>query len=834
MGAIDIQGEGKLAMLPPSTHPETGRQYEIENFQEPLKLSQEEVDYIMDALKGIMGSKTSGELADETINKIVELIIPYWRSGQRDNLEWPLLGYMRKHGIPYDTAKIILERIISLTGDEEASMRRAVLERNYFKLSPEKLEGYTGLKEILQEQDLKLLEKYVKTLAGEDIPKNTPAGKKGKATKEKEEEEKIKKVPYIDLEDDLYLAVWDGKDNYKFAHLARNGEIELLDKVEIDGITYLPREKKNILGQEIPVGYPTFDIVKVPDMSTEGLVKALKLFIWKYVDMKPDEYDLVIYYILATWFYRKTNTTAYLRFIGDTGKGKTRMLNVIGDLCFYPVKFGGGATEPAIRRTQEKFHGTLVLNEADLKGGKANEMIKYLNAGTEKKGGGFATVEERKGKNGEKERYTAYYDPFSPKILAMREPFPDAATEGRTLSIEPYQTHRKDIPVNLPLEYDEEVILLRNAIARWTLKNWKKVKFENYEFIQNLPIEPRLKQMVMPLSIILPLFGEGQDKMKNSFVQWLLKRQEEIIKHRANSLERQIFNAIVDLAEGETEEIEKEYGDYLYDPLRDGSDYTYEESEENRGKPLVITTGMIAKKTKISIYKINNILRELGFEVVKKRLKIKDKWKSPHVVILKDAQRWEEAWERYRGFGNVGEIPAILKDEHIDYENELVPEIPEITPQINIDTLKRINNDDEKLLYGVNTGITGTNPLAGDKRPSFLEFPGVGRRKLYTKARIGIDGKVKPIRISQRLYTRVWAMEDFKVALPSGVDGEYTQGDIIVVDRGVAEILMKSGKVDLDWTLPFQKMEVMDMSPEEFPEVGKITVKWENPCLSIA
>ena len=856
MGKVDVQGEGKLAMIPPSIHPETGRHYEIENFQEPLKLNSEEVELILNTLKEITGSKTPEEQAknEQLINKIVKIILPYWKKGERDLLETPFLGYLRKHGIPYNTAKIILEKIINLTGDEEASMRMNNLERNYYKIPPEKLEGYTGLKKYLQEQDLKLLEKYVKTLAGEDTPRNTPAGKKGKTTKEGgRKKEKIKKVPYIDLEDDLYLAVWDAKDNYKFAHLARNGEIELLDKVEIDGITYIPKDRKNNKGQELPVGYPSYDIVKAPDVDTNTLFEILKAFIWRYVDMREDDLEMSIFFILSTWFYRKANTTAYLRFLGDTGKGKSRMLKVIGNLCFYPIKVNGNATESAMKRIIEMFRGTLMLEESDLKGDKENEKIKLINTGYEKDNPALLTNKD----SGDVESY----DAFSPKLFAMRHPFNDAATEGRCLSIEPYETHRKDIPAVLPPKFEREVMVLRNTLARWTLKNWGKVKFENYEFIQNLPVEPRLKQMATPLSIILPLFQEEQGKIKNKFVEWLLKRQEEIIKHRRNSPEGLVFNAIVDLANGETEDLPEKYNDYLYDPLKDGSDYAYEESEENKGKPLVITTGMIAEITGLSAYRIKKILQELGFDVLREGMKIKDKWKTPHRIILKDVRRWTEAWERYRGFDNVGEIPEILKDEHVDYEKDgFMPDLSDLPDldiqghtdedEITLNTLNNILKNRKKLLYQRNSdksdmspcrenfdksgksGMRYINPLAGDKKPSFLEFPGVVRRKMQVKARIR-KGKLKPIRISHKLYTRVWAMEDFKVALPL-CDAEYKKGDIIVLPQKVARILMKKGKVDLDWTSLFQKMEVIEISPEEFPEVGKITVKWESPCLSPA
>ncbi len=749
---------------------------------------------------------------------------------------------MRKHGIPYNTAKIILEKIINLTGDEEASMRRAVLERNY-KLPPENLKGYTQLKEFLPEQDLNLLEKYVKTLAGE-VWGNTPAGKVEKNTKEKDEKkEKIKKKPYIDLEDDLYLAVWDGKDNYKFAHLSRNGEIELLDKVEIDGITYLPREKGNL-----PVGYPTYDIINTPDINTKGLFELLKSFIWRYVDMKNDDLEMSIFFILSTWFYRKSNTTAYLRFIGDTGKGKSRMLKVIGDLCFYPIKLGGNATRSAIMRVQEIFHGTLVLDESDFKGDKENELTKYINSGFERGNPIIIT---------NKNTYQVEtYDPFSPKLFAMRHPFGDSATEGRLLSIEPYETHREDIPANLPLAYEKEVILLRNLLARWTLRNWEKMKMENLELIQKLPIEPRLKQLATPLSIILPLFLEdGEDEMRNKFVNWLIRRQREIIEHRANSPEGLVFNAIVDLANGETEDLPEKFNDYLYDPPIDGGEWQYDEDEENRGKPLVITTGMITEMTGLNPKKVRKILQELGFQIVKKKLKIKGKKKTPHVVILENAQRWVEAWRRYRDFSTIGEIPAILKDERGNYDLKLGSSgstssrymHTAINEGLDLDTLRRIiKNKKSGVCYSAGTaGTSGTTPsplvfkngACEVNNTAGYEFSPEIPKVIITDGLAGAELTYNPSLAVILPYTpttkevEVMALEDVKVSLPKE-NISLKKGERRSLPQKVAEILAKSGKVEklgTDFTYLFRHMEIMEKVPEEMPrEAGQIVAIWEN------
>ncbi len=662
LGKIDILGEGKLAMLPPSVHPETSRTYIIWEDREPLKLKNEEWQHVFHVLRDITGADSKVNNTSKTegkIEKITKVIVPYWKKGQRDRLEYALFGYLRKQGVSKDMADAILKKIINMTGDEEMGMRIDVLKRTY-NLPVEELKGYVELKEILPKKELNRLEKYVKELSRkEDSGKNKAI---------------IQRVPYISLDDDIYLAVYDENENYKFAHMDSEGNIELLDKVEINGITYVPRERG-----KLPIGYPTFDIVNAPDLNTEELVDLLKKHINKYVDMSEDDLEMSIFYILHTWFYRKSNTVAYLRFIGDTEKGKTRMLTVIGDLCFYPLMLGGGATRSAIMRVQELYHGTLVLNEADFSGDKENEMIKYINSGFERKNKYIVTNRNN--------HDIEVFDPFSPKIFAMRETFGDAATERRLLSISPYQTNRTDIPPVLPSNYDEEVIELRNIIARWTMKNWNKVNAENKEFINKLPVEHGLKQLAMPLSVIIPLFRE--EKIENKFNKWIINRQKQIIEDRRTSNEGIVFNAIVDLSKGEVDDLQDKYKVYLYNPNIDEDDYEY--TEEDAGKPIVITTGMVGDVSGIKGKKLDKILQELGFKKEKRDIKIKDKWRHPHVILLKDPRRWVEDWYRYVSYENVGEIPNVLKDERIDYT--LTPDSP-VSPEKEYteEELKTLNN----------------------------------------------------------------------------------------------------------------------------------------------
>ena len=178
-------------------------------------------------------------------------------------------------------------------------------------------------------------------------------------------------------------------------------------------------------------------------MYPKELCDAIYGHIKKYVDAPELEIEMFINYILFTWFYLKLNTVPYLRFIGDTGTGKSRMLDVTADLCFYPVTVAGNTSSSGVIRFNELWHGTLKMDEGDRKGGLEDDFIKYLNLGFEAKKWFFKT-------NPSDYTKQEFFDPFGPKIIAMRQPFHDNATEGRLLSFSPRETTNPDIPIILP------------------------------------------------------------------------------------------------------------------------------------------------------------------------------------------------------------------------------------------------------------------------------------------------------------------------------------------------------------------------------------------------
>ncbi len=90
---------------------------------------------------------------EETIEKIVELVKPYWRPGYRDALEMGLIGWMFKAGFEKESARRVIERIVEVTGDEERDKRLYEFERQWAKGEKgEELIGKTNIIEVIAEQ----------------------------------------------------------------------------------------------------------------------------------------------------------------------------------------------------------------------------------------------------------------------------------------------------------------------------------------------------------------------------------------------------------------------------------------------------------------------------------------------------------------------------------------------------------------------------------------------------------------------------------------------------------------------------------------------------------
>lgn len=443
-----------------------------------------------------------------------------------------------------------------------------------------------------------------------------------------------------------------GDGVYRYAHV-------ISDSVQFrDGVgDYEPQPLPRPHGKPLRfILMPSGGICECRPLSGDALFRKVKRHLRRYVDLAELDFDLCAFYIIFTWFSPKVETLGYLRLLGDTGKGKSRALKAVGDLCFYSIIASGASSFSGIARTKEKFHGTLIIDEADLAGDASSQMIKYLNLGFEK-GKIFILSDKKNPKNQD------YFDPFCPKVIAMRQPFKDNATEGRLLSISMRETTNKAIPIILDQKYEAETQELRNELARFTLEHWYDVDGSMMLDLTEINVEPRLKQLAMPLSIIFQLWPEGRER----FIEYLLRRQEEIRKIRATSWDGTLVNTVIQLAKGELELLNE-----------------FEQYQLN-GLPAAITPSMVSKAAGCSAKSATERLNGCGFELEIKRSVVGDgtKTKTTRAYSVPDNRTWLEIIQRYyvNHDDPMPEPPECLKSLHYvtdvtdvtDFEQETTP-----------------------------------------------------------------------------------------------------------------------------------------------------------------
>ncbi|MEK7353679.1 MAG: DUF3854 domain-containing protein, partial [Chloroflexota bacterium] len=456
----------------------------------------------------------------------------------------------------------------------------------------------------------------------------------------------------------LYLEVRQYEGSYGFAYLDDQHKVKIAAEFPLSGQTVKPRLLPMIEGREIDiVGLPDEGISTVRLLSPDDLYIKIKEHLATYIDIPKLDMELCVYYILFTWFYTKVKTLGYLRFLADTGKGKSRTQKVIGDLCFYPVFASGASSFSGIARLNNRWRGTLIMDEADTSGDKESQFVKYLNLGFER--GKYYVLSDK-----QNPRLQEFFDPFSPKILAMRQPFKDNATEARVLSISPHETTNPNIPIILPDDYYTKMQQLRNEAALFTLHHFDDVKSNIMVAFKGLDIEPRLRQLAMPLSIVCQLWPEG-DKL---FREYLMKRQNEIRKVRSLSWEGSLVNMVYGIAASDTD-LEEEFTGY-YDA---------------DGKIQVVTPTMVARLVKSSAKLVTQTLASVGFEVEWRWVDInRDNQrvkKRTRAYCISDSQTWSEIISRYY-YSEVGErphdVPECLKSHKFHRVTGTVPSVPSV------------------------------------------------------------------------------------------------------------------------------------------------------------
>ena len=150
--------------------------------------------------------------------------------------------------------------------------------------------------------------------------------------------------------------------------------------------------------------------------------------------LPPLEERICAYYCMSTHFLDVIDTFPILCVRGETGTGKTELLNLMSELCRKPVYFvGGHISVPAARdKFTEAHNGTAIVDEAETDQKNRNKLFeeqltRRYNRKTAK---GVVKIPIGPG-----EWIAINIEFYGPSILAKREEYEDAAMGGRSILI---------------------------------------------------------------------------------------------------------------------------------------------------------------------------------------------------------------------------------------------------------------------------------------------------------------------------------------------------------------------------------------------------------------
>jgi len=516
----DIQGEGKQCVGPGSIHP-NGNEYQI--------VDDSEIEYIdYSELKALIipfDEKPKKEVKEQLpkeydgndfieqvkrANTLSSVLSDFGVNTSKNPTNCPL--HSSKGGQCFGFND---ETFHCFHCEESGNIFTAVTKFKgcEFKEALEYLVEKAGLQKEYEEQKNKFIDKQ----------------KVNKEDKNKEKEEKKNYTSSIIDEENKIIVeqVYDEKQGSFFCiYNHKTEEIKYLKTYNHNGKIYHPH-----VGDELEKGailLPT----RAENYNEEDLNKRIEDHINHWLDVPKETVKFGVWNTKRSWVYEAFHSLNYLRAQGDTGLGKSRYLNTFGSIHYKPIFTSGSTTPAPLFRIIDKWRGTLVMDEADLKeSDETNETIKIINQGFEKNSFILRCDQVDASK-------INFFDPFCPKILATRRSFGDKATESRCITHVMAVTERKDIPVNLNKEFYKESQEIRNQLLMWRFKNYFEIDLNKKFDLGDL--EPRVKQIV---SSYVALFGKDEKQMEE-FKDFIEDYQDSLIEERQSSFEGSIVGAI--------------------------------------------------------------------------------------------------------------------------------------------------------------------------------------------------------------------------------------------------------------------------------------------------
>jgi hypothetical protein len=278
-----------------------------------------------------------------------------------------------------------------------------------------------------------------------------------------------------------------------------------------------------------------------PYESETTLFLDIQNFIKKWVDLPDTDVRVQALWVMETWIYELVPQLVINAIRAAFESGKTRLAETVRHISFRGMRSSGTLTYSSLFRTVEAWRGTVLVNEADMKGSdETNKVVKWLNESVDPNGFVWVTNPSTL----QVEAYRA----FTPVILVSRKSFNDDALESRCIVTTMTETTRTDIPLNIPPEFYTDAEKLRNQLLMFRFKSYHR--FNNDYELRYEGIGSSLNQILQPIGSLAKMVSPS---MAAEVASIAAECQRSLVSDRADSEDGQIIRAYFKMEGTDTE-----------------------------------------------------------------------------------------------------------------------------------------------------------------------------------------------------------------------------------------------------------------------------------------
>jgi len=300
-----------------------------------------------------------------------------------------------------------------------------------------------------------------------------------------------------------------------------------------DGTVLRPKNAHLVTIPPLPAQDPQVHVI---------LFRDLLWFQNQYVTVSPDFAVFMAAWALGTWVFGRFGAYGYPHFIGDTGKGKTRAIEVMRALCCRPTKIWTDVTEAVLFRCIKDNYPTLFIDEID---GRLHKQIGAVLRN------GFAIHGSvpRNEKTADGNFEVVDHPCYCPKVLGGQAPLEDTALVSRTIEENMLEnTPAPWIPTELKQcpEFASGATTLQARAFRWAIDNFFTLQMIDPERTQ---VASRTNQ------VFLSLFAVTPREYHPSLQRIVDRHRIDVVTESGETLDGQVVQVILHLYPTVTEDL---------------------------------------------------------------------------------------------------------------------------------------------------------------------------------------------------------------------------------------------------------------------------------------